>query len=243
MRPYHPAASDANGLEPFARIPPHFCPSYRVCRAGGILYPLQRKGSEFNQLAPPTPEGRIAPRSAMPRRQADARAPPCRMNVTRHISRIPSMQKHNKMQHKTSESRGKMSDKDKTHYTSRLSVHVTPAMQNRLDQIATLRDLPKAEIVRAALRMYLDEQEDLITSRKHFTKMFQRRVDYIERLVVMTFWLNVQMMHILQERVLRETGDLGDLLQDAIGAGIATEDGIHQLIAQAVQQKTKPPRP
>lgn len=136
-----------------------------------------------------------------------------------------------------------MSDKDKTKYTSRLSVHVTPAMQNRLDQIAAMRDLPKAEIVRAALRMYLDEQEDLITSRKHFTKMFQRRVDYVERLVVMTFWLNVQMMHILQERVLRESGDLGDLLQDAIGAGIATEDGIHQLIAQAVQGKAKPPRP
>lgn len=136
-----------------------------------------------------------------------------------------------------------MSDKDKTHYTSRLSVHITPAMQNRLDQIAAMRDLPKAEIVRAALRLYLDEQEDLITSRKHFTKMFQRRVDYIERLVIMTFWLNVQMMHILQERVLRESYELGELLEYCVGAGIETEDGIHQLVARAVQQKTKPSRP
>ncbi|TVR25170.1 MAG: CopG family transcriptional regulator [Anaerolineaceae bacterium] len=136
-----------------------------------------------------------------------------------------------------------LSDKNKTNYTSRLSVHVTPAMQNRLEQIAAMRDLPKAEIVRAALRAYLDEQEDLITSRKHFTKMFQRRVDYIERLVVMTFWLNVQMMHILQERVLRERYELGELLEYCVGAGIETEDGIHKLVARAVQHKTKPPRP
>jgi predicted DNA-binding protein len=134
-----------------------------------------------------------------------------------------------------------MSDKTKTQYTSRLSLHITPAMSDRLDQIALMRDEAKAEIVRNALRVYLDEQEDLLSSRKHFTKMFQRRVDYIERLIVITFWLNVQMMQILQERVLRERYDLGELLEHSIGAGIETEDGIHQLIAQAVQKKTKPP--
>src|SRR5690606_28950211 len=106
-----------------------------------------------------------------------------------------------------------MPDKTKTHYTSRLSLHITPAMSDRLDQIALMRDEAKAEIVRNALRVYLDEQEDLLSSRKHFTKMFQRRVDYIERLIVMTFWLNVQMMQILQERVLRERYDLGELLE------------------------------
>jgi predicted DNA-binding protein len=51
-------------------------------------------------------------------------------------------------------------------------------MDDRLEQIAKQRDEPKAEVARAALRAYLDEQEDLIGSRKHFTKAFQRRMDY-----------------------------------------------------------------
>ena len=45
-----------------------------------------------------------------------------------------------------------MSSKHKTHYTSRLSVHITEAMSQRLDQIAIQRDEAKAEIVRSALR-------------------------------------------------------------------------------------------
>src|SRR5690606_35224791 len=104
-----------------------------------------------------------------------------------------------------------MSDKNKTHYTSRLSLHITPAMSDRLDQIALLRDEAKAEIVRAALRACLDDQEDLLGSRKHFTKMFQRRVDYMERLLVICLWLNVQAMQILYERVKQEPYDLADL--------------------------------
>ena len=71
--------------------------------------------------------------------------------------------------------------------------------------------------------------------------MFQRRVDYLERLTVISLWINVQIMHILYERVKKEPYDLTDLLEDAIGAGIATESAIHTLVEQALQQKTKPP--
>jgi len=134
-----------------------------------------------------------------------------------------------------------MSDNSKSQYTNRLTVHITGAMDNRLEQIASQRDEPKAEIVRAALRAYLDEQEDLIGSRKHFTKMFQRRVDYIERLTVISLWINVQVMHILYERVKKESYDLTELLEDAVGAGIATESAIHMVVERALQQKTKPP--
>ncbi len=134
-----------------------------------------------------------------------------------------------------------MSDNSKTHYTSRLSLHITPAMSDRLDQIALLRDEAKAEIVRAALRAYLDEQEDLLSSRKHFTRMFQRRVDYIERLLVIMLWLNVQAMQILFERARKQPYDLAELLEDAIRAGIETEGGVYTLVERALQQKTKPP--
>jgi len=134
-----------------------------------------------------------------------------------------------------------MSDKSKTRYTSRLSLHITPAMSNRLDQIAIMRDEAKAEIVRAALRLYLDQQEDLISSRKHFTKMFQRRMTHLERLTVIMFWLNVQMMQILMEQQHQHSYDLMELLSDVIVSGVDTEDGIYTLIETAVHQKTKPP--
>jgi len=134
-----------------------------------------------------------------------------------------------------------MSDNTKSQFTNRLTVHITGAMDVRLEQIASQRDEPKAEVVRAALRLYLDEQEDLIGSRKHFTKMFQRRVDYLERLTVISLWINVQIMHMLYERVKKEPYDLTDLLEDAIGAGIATENTIHLAVEQALHQKTKPP--
>jgi predicted DNA-binding protein len=137
--------------------------------------------------------------------------------------------------------RGIMSDNAKAQYTNRLTVHITGAMENRLEQIAHQRDEPKAEVVRAALRAYLDQQEDLIGSRKHFTKMFQRRVDYLERLTLISLWINVQIIQILFERVKREPYELIDVLRDSISAGVTTEDTIHELIAHAVQQKTKPP--
>ena len=134
-----------------------------------------------------------------------------------------------------------MSDSTKSQFTNRLTVHITQAMDHRLEQIASQRDESKAEIARAALRAYLDEQEDLIGSRRHFTKMFQRRVDYLERLMVICLWINVQMMQILFERVKKEPYDLGQLLEDAIGAGIETESAVHTLVERVRQQKTKPP--
>jgi hypothetical protein len=71
--------------------------------------------------------------------------------------------------------------------------------------------------------------------------MFQRRVDYLERLTVICLWINVQIMHMLYEPVKKEPYDMAELLEDAIGAGIATENAIHTLVERVLQQKTKPP--
>ena len=68
-------------------------------------------------------------------------------------------------------------------YPRRLSVQITDAMDDRLEQVARGRDEAKSEVVRAALRAFLDEQEDLIGSRKHFTKAFGRRIDHLERIL------------------------------------------------------------
>jgi predicted DNA-binding protein len=161
-------------------------------------------------------------------------------SVARHGSPCPARPK-SPILSEEKQNEASMSDNSKSQFTNRLTVHITGAMENRLEQIASQRDEPKAEVVRAALRAYLDEQEDLIGSRKHFTKMFQRRVDYVERLTVICLWINVQVMHMLYERVKKEPYDLTDLLEDAIGAGIATEGAIHMVVEQALQQKTKPP--
>ena len=134
-----------------------------------------------------------------------------------------------------------MSDKSKTQYSSRLSLHITEAMSNRLDQIALMRDEAKAEIVRDALRAYLDDQEDLLGNRLQAFKMFQRRVDYLERLQTITLWLNGQMLQILFEDLKQQPYDLAALFEDAIGAGIQNENGIHTLVERASQRKTKPP--
>jgi hypothetical protein len=48
-------------------------------------------------------------------------------------------------------------------------------------------------------------------------------------------------MHLLYERVKKEPYELADLLEDAIGAGIATENAVHTLVDRSLQQKTKPP--
>jgi Arc/MetJ-type ribon-helix-helix transcriptional regulator len=133
-----------------------------------------------------------------------------------------------------------MSD-NRSNYTRRLTVHITEPMDDRLEQVARQRDEPKSEVVRAALRAWLDEQEDLIGSRKHFTKMFGRRVDALERLVVITLGMSLETLHMFYERVNKKTYDPGDLLEDMIRSGLAAQDSIQTLIEHVAQAKTKPP--
>jgi Arc/MetJ-type ribon-helix-helix transcriptional regulator len=134
-----------------------------------------------------------------------------------------------------------MADRNRE-FPKRLTVQVTDAMDDRLEQVARGRDEPKAEVVRAALRAFLDEQEDVIGSRKHFTKAFGRRVDYIERLLSVTLWLNLQTLHLLYERLHKEQLEAGELLADAIREGVDLNDTVSELIESVTaQKKTKPP--
>ncbi|MBK8034756.1 MAG: hypothetical protein IPK17_35685 [Chloroflexi bacterium] len=134
-----------------------------------------------------------------------------------------------------------MSDRGKE-YPQRLSVQVTKAMDDRLEQVARGRDEAKAEVVRTALRAFLDEQEDVIGSRKHFTKAFGRRVDHIERLLSVTLWLNLQTLHLLSERLRKESIDAGALLAEAISEGVDLHGMVSEWIeSEVASQKTKPP--
>ena len=87
----------------------------------------------------------------------------------------------------------------------RRSLSMTPAMAQRLTQIATTkpRNITESDLIREAIRRFLDEQEDLIGSRKHFQRSFRQRIDDLEEAV--TFQLNVlTFLLAIDEQTLRD---------------------------------------
>ena len=131
---------------------------------------------------------------------------------------------------------------NRSEYPKRLSVQVTKAMDDRLEQVARGRDEAKSEVIRAALRAFLDEQEDVIGSRKHFTKAFGRRIDHLERLLIAVLEISVDVKQIFVERTQKRQVDSFDLLEEAIRVGVEVQDVVNQLVEVIVtQQKTKPP--
>jgi predicted DNA-binding protein len=85
----------------------------------------------------------------------------------------------------------------------RRSLSMTPEMAERLKQIARAkpRNVTEADLIREAIRRYLDEQEDLTGSRKHFQRSFRERIDQLE----VTFQLNVLIYLLaLDEQTLRD---------------------------------------
>ncbi len=75
--------------------------------------------------------------------------------------------------------------------TVRRSITMTQEMRDRLALLVSKqpRDTTEADLIREAVRLYLDNQEDIIGSRKHFQKSFQDRIDRLE--AALTFHLNV----------------------------------------------------
>lgn len=71
------------------------------------------------------------------------------------------------------------------------SLTMTQEMRDRLELLVSKqpRDTTEADIIREAIRLYLDNQEDIIGSRKHFQKSLQERLDKLE--ASLAFHLNV----------------------------------------------------
>jgi Arc/MetJ-type ribon-helix-helix transcriptional regulator len=188
--------------------------------------------------------GRLeAPRTGARRQHRGCRSPPTLKGMAQHASPRPApqetMQSHY-FRSICSAKEAKMSDRNKE-YPRWLSVQITDAMDDRLEQVARGRDEAKAEVVRAALRAFLDEQEDMIGSRKHFTKAFGRRIDQVERVVAIGIWLNLQTLQMLTERLHKETVDVSQLLANSVGQGVELQAWIEELIEIALREKTKPP--
>ena len=73
----------------------------------------------------------------------------------------------------------------------RRSLSTTPEMRDRLAQLVSKqpRDVTEADLIREAIRLYLDNQEDIIGSRRHFQRSLQERLDRLEG--ALAFQLNV----------------------------------------------------
>ena len=71
------------------------------------------------------------------------------------------------------------------------SITMTQEMRDRLALLVSKqpRDTTESDLIREAIRLYLDNQEDIIGSRKHFQKSLQDRLDRLES--VLAFHLNV----------------------------------------------------
>ena len=66
--------------------------------------------------------------------------------------------------------------------TVRRSVAMTPQLRARLQQLIDKqdKDITEAEIIRQAIREYLDRQEDITGSKTHFRKVFRDRIDELQ---------------------------------------------------------------
>lgn len=109
--------------------------------------------------------------------------------------------------------------------TVRRSITMTQEMHDRLALLVSKqpRDTTEADLIRAAVRLYLDNQEDIIGSRKHFQKSLQERLDKLE--AVLVFHLNI-LVYLLAAL---EPDTSQELIADAIIA--AKRDGT-TLLAQ-----------
>jgi predicted DNA-binding protein len=119
--------------------------------------------------------------------------------------------------------------------TIRRSIAMTPEMHSRLEQLVSKQghDITESDLIREAIRLYLDEQQDIIGSRRHFARSFQDRIDRLE--YTLEFHLNVLLLllaNALPEMLphfTKERTTPSQLLQQAIIA--ARRDG-ERLLAQ-----------
>jgi metal-responsive CopG/Arc/MetJ family transcriptional regulator len=101
----------------------------------------------------------------------------------------------------------------------RRSINLTPEMCDQLAQIVAKseRNITEADLIRDAIRQYLDQQADLIGSRRHFQKSLQAQFERFES--TLTLYLHVMIALLL----LLLDDDTGQSIDEAIV--IARRDG------------------
>ncbi|MCC6565491.1 MAG: hypothetical protein IT298_06995 [Chloroflexi bacterium] len=120
--------------------------------------------------------------------------------------------------------------------TVRRSINITPEMRDMLAQIAAKqgRDITEADLIRDAIRLYLDQQADLVGSRRHFQKSLQAQLERLE--AALTFHLHV-IIHLIATL---HDGEPGHAIDEAIIAArrdrqwlLARIDAVRDLKAES----------
>lgn len=103
--------------------------------------------------------------------------------------------------------------------TVRRSISMTPEMRDLLAQIAAKhgRDVTENDLIRDAIRHYLDQQSDVVGSRRHFQRSLQARLDRLES----TLTFQMLMLTFLLATVLGD--ESGEAIDEAMAA--AARDG------------------
>jgi Arc/MetJ-type ribon-helix-helix transcriptional regulator len=120
--------------------------------------------------------------------------------------------------------------------TVRRSVAMTPQMRARLQQLLDKqgKEVTEADLIRQAIREFLDRQEDITSSRAHFRKTFQQRIDDLE--AAQTFRLDVLLalvahgLAVMLPVFTEQPVTAADLIQAAIVAAARDVDALQKQI-------------
>jgi hypothetical protein len=112
-------------------------------------------------------------------------------------------------------------------------------MHTRLTRLADDRNIPIAEVAREAIRAYLDEQEDVQGSHKHFTKGFQRRVDFLEWQLSILLWLVCRGLAYLISHVSGQKLTADALMEQAIRQAQERHVWLHNQLSRTVRELEK----
>ncbi|MDX2138477.1 MAG: hypothetical protein SF123_10315, partial [Chloroflexota bacterium] len=102
----------------------------------------------------------------------------------------------------------------------RRTISMTPEMRDLLAQIAAKhgREVRETDLIRDAIRHYLDNQADVVGSRRHFQRALQTRFDRLEH----TLTFQMLMLTFLLSMVLGD--ETGEAIADALKSA-ASGDG------------------
>lgn len=120
--------------------------------------------------------------------------------------------------------------------TVRRSISMTPEMRDLLAQIAAKcgREVSESDIIRDAIRHYLDQQADVAGSRRHFQRSLQARLDRLES----TLTFQMLMLTFLLATVLGD--ESGEAIHEAMAAALRDGEALIKQIAALREPKQNP---
>ena len=123
-------------------------------------------------------------------------------------------------------------------FESRLNVYVSAELQRKLEQIRDQRG-PKVmvpDIVREAIRLYIDNEEEIIGSRRHFQRGLRETIDNARDELLWNNLVTLAFLYQLQSPVLTVTAKKQISFKEAFDTALAYATKMSHPMMNAVQQ-------